>query len=140
MYHIRGIIQYSTSSANSSVTLSTANYTGQSWVRRIEERNESGSFVAGADQFEYTDGRLLAFGYSMELTNTAGSVTIDMTLIKNSNRICVLSTFHHTGANSSGMSTGQFGMSYDGSIPITFSSPASSRTFSNANFLVTGAI
>ena len=142
IYHVRGEVFYTTSSANAAMQILTSNHTGESWARRIEERDGDGGYEVVGDQFGYTSGELVTLGSSVALGTTGGRVLIDLTFMRGGgNKLLVSGTFNHSGANSSGLATGETPMSSGaGDIPCWFSSRNSPRTFSNANIVITGII
>lgn len=138
IYHIQGGISYTTSSAASAIRMDTTNYTGTSWVRRIEEKPSGGGTTVAGEQFDFNDGRALSFGSTEALGNSSGVLVFDLTATRYNNKMFLLGNFHHGGANSSGLATSEVVLSDPtGDIPLEIKS-TSPRTFSGGNFIITG--
>ena len=133
IWHIRGLVDYSTCSSNTSMQLAMTNYTGTQWIRRIIWEDDTPT----AAEFSYTTGRLAIFGTGGRLATTSGNVAIDLTVLRRGGQVRAFCQFHQCGVRSSGMSDMEGALS-SSSSPIQLSFVSTGRTFSNANLIVTG--
>lgn len=133
IYHIRGIVNYTSCSANASMQIIMTNYLGTQWVRRILWEDNTPT----AGEFSYDTGRLAILGTGARLATSSGSVAINLTVLARGGQIRSFCQFHHTGVRSSGISDME-GVVSDINAPIEVSFYSPGRTFNTSNIIVTG--
>lgn len=140
-YHIRGEVQYGTSSSSYGLRLQLTSNVSTSfptaYIRRIIYE-QGASPNLWAQEYSQADGVIYLFGTPTSLGSGSGGVFVDLTLERDkSDGIAAIGTWHHSKAACSGFTTSGFHLDdKNASFSIEFSS--ANRTFSNSTIVITG--